>query len=96
MSVVIVGGNERMENQYKELCKRYNCDAKVFTKDRMGLYDFIGIPDFIVLFTNPVSHRMAKAARSKAAKHNIALFQSHCGSSNALRNILETGIAAKC
>ncbi len=32
MSVVIVGGNERMERQYADLCKEYSCKAKVFTK----------------------------------------------------------------
>ena len=28
MSVVIIGGNERMEQQYKEICKKYSCKAK--------------------------------------------------------------------
>ncbi|MDR0862132.1 MAG: DUF2325 domain-containing protein [Oscillospiraceae bacterium] len=88
MSVVIIGGNERMECKYKSICREYGCDAKVFTKVAGRLYDQIGSPDLIVLFTNPVSHTMAKAARSKAAQGKIALVQSHCGSGNALRNIL--------
>ena len=33
MSVVIVGGNERMERQYKDLCQQYRCHAKVYTKE---------------------------------------------------------------
>ena len=32
MSVIILGGNECMERQYKDLCKEYNCKAKVFIK----------------------------------------------------------------
>ena len=32
MSVVIVGGNERMERQYKDICEQYNYDVKVLTK----------------------------------------------------------------
>jgi hypothetical protein len=88
MSVVIVGGNERMECQYKNICREYDCKAKVFTKVKGRLYDFIGNPDLIVLFTNPVSHMMAKAAKQKAAEGNIALVQSHCGSCRALRDIL--------
>ena len=32
MSVVIIGGNERMEHQYKQICKKYKCKAKVFTR----------------------------------------------------------------
>lgn len=29
MSVVIIGGHERMEGQYKEICKKYRCKVKV-------------------------------------------------------------------
>ena len=32
MSVVIVGGNERMAAQYEGICKEHGCKAKVFTK----------------------------------------------------------------
>ncbi|GHV83073.1 hypothetical protein AGMMS50212_04130 [Spirochaetia bacterium] len=90
MSVVIVGGNERMECQYKSICREYNCKAKVFTKIKGRLNDLIGSPDLIVLFTNPVSHMMAKTAKQKAAQENIALVQSHCGSCRALRDILDS------
>lgn len=37
MSVVIVGGNECMVRQYKELCRSYNCDARVYPKMNAGL-----------------------------------------------------------
>ena len=33
MSVVIIGGNERMEQQYKEICKRYRCKAGIYPDD---------------------------------------------------------------
>ena len=33
MSVVVVGGNDRMATRYKDICKSYNCKAKVFTGD---------------------------------------------------------------
>lgn len=32
MSVVIIGGNERMEQQYKQICRKHQCKAKVFTR----------------------------------------------------------------
>ena len=31
MSVVIVGGHDRMVAQYKKICKSYKCKVKVFT-----------------------------------------------------------------
>ena len=32
MSVVILGGNECMERQYKDLCRDYKCRVKVSIK----------------------------------------------------------------
>jgi hypothetical protein len=95
MSVVIVGGHDRMVCQYKDICREYKCDAKVYTQPKGNLESMIGTPGLIILFTNPVAHTMAKAARNRAAQNNIPLIQSHCGSGNALRCILETSLAAK-
>ena len=55
MSVVIVGGNERMERQYKDLCRQYRCHAKVYTKES-GMSGKVGEPDLLVLFTGTMSH----------------------------------------
>jgi hypothetical protein len=92
MNVVIIGGNECMKCRYKRICKTYHCKAKVFTNFEGCLPDRIGNPDLIVLFTNPVAHDMARAAKIKAAQSNIPLVQSHCGSSTALKNILRQQI----
>ena len=32
MSVVIIGGHDRMVCQYKKICKEHKCKAKVFTQ----------------------------------------------------------------
>ena len=37
MSVVIVGGNERMARQYEELCRSYSCSAKIYMKTDRGI-----------------------------------------------------------
>ena len=45
MSVVIVGGHDRMVCQYMKICKNYKCKAKVFTQmsasmdKQMGSFD---------------------------------------------------------
>ena len=36
MSVVIVGGHDRMVAQYKKICKSYNCKAKSVYPDGCG------------------------------------------------------------
>jgi hypothetical protein len=92
MNVVIIGGNECMKCRYKRICKEYRCKAKVFINFEGGLSERIGNPDLIILFTNPVAHDMAQAARSKAAQSNITLVQSLCGSSSALKTILKNKI----
>ena len=62
MSVVIVGGHDRMVSQYKKICKSYKCKAKVFTQMSADMDKQIGRPDLLVLFTNTVSHKMIKCA----------------------------------
>ena len=37
MSVVIIGGNERMVTQYENICKEHGCKAKVFAKENGSL-----------------------------------------------------------
>ena len=42
MSVVIVGGNERMVCQYEDICKGFGCKAKVFAKEKGAMKKKIG------------------------------------------------------
>ena len=88
MSVVIVGGNECMLRQYKNLCGEYKCKAKVYPKMSSSLRD-IGNPDLLVLFTNTVSHKMIRCALSEVKGRNIKIARSHTSSIAALKNILE-------
>ena len=50
MSVVIIGGHDRMVRQYQDICKSYRCKAKVFTQMTGDLKKQIGRPDLCVLF----------------------------------------------
>ena len=89
MSVVIIGGNERMEFQYKQICKRYGCKAKIFTKMPGNFRNQIGSPDLMILFTNTVSHKMVCSALLEAQRNNARVERCHSSSSCALKNILE-------
>ena len=68
MSVVIVGGHDRMVCQYKKICKQYHCKAKVFTQMSAQLSKQIGSPDLFVLFTNTVSHKMINVRWTRREK----------------------------
>lgn len=87
MSVVIVGGNECMIRQYKELCSEYKCKAKIYPKMTGGLKRF-GTPDLLVLFTNTMSHKMIQCAL-REMKSTTKIARSHTSSMAALKSILE-------
>ena len=48
MSVVIIGGHDRMVSQYKKICKEHSCKAKVFTQMPGNFRNQIGSPDLII------------------------------------------------
>lgn len=88
MSVVIIGGHDRMVCQYKKICKEYHCKAKVFTQMSAKLKDQIGSPDLVILFTNTVSHKMARCAVSEAERCHADVVRCHTSSQSALSEIL--------
>jgi hypothetical protein len=92
MSIVIIGGNDRMVSKYCQLCKAHNCKAKVFTQPDANLRSKIGTPDLMVLFTNTVCHKMINTAIQQAQKNNIRIVRSHSSSASALKKMLVENI----
>ena len=90
MSVVILGGNECMERQYKDLCHEFQCQVKVFAKPIGNLKRKLGSPDLMIFFTSTMSHKMVAAALSEIKGFDTIIARSHSSSMSALRNILET------
>ena len=89
MSVVIVGGNDRMTRMYVDACKAYGCKAKVFIHLQSEFRRKIGTPDLVILFTSTVSHKMVNCALCEARRCNAAVERSHSSSLSALHAILE-------
>ena len=79
MSVVIIGGNECMERQYKKICEKHKCKAKVFTRMKGNLKTQIGQPDLVILFTATAAHKMVKCAIKEAQelRESTAAVQVH-------------------
>ena len=86
MSIVIVGGHDRMVHQYKKICKEYKCKAKVFTQMSGNLSEKIGSPD--------LSHKMVHCAVTEAEKCNAQIVRCHTSSGNALNEILQNACTA--
>lgn len=93
MSVIIIGGNERMERRYKDICKEYHCDSRVFTKMNTGLHAGIGSPDLLIFFTGTMSHKMLRFAMNEICGQNTVVIHSKTGSVSALRHILQKNAA---
>ncbi len=77
-----------MIREYKELCREYQCKAKVYPK-MSGAMKHIGSPDLLVLFTSTISHKMVRCALSETKGQNVRVVRSHTSSMAALRSILE-------
>ncbi|MBR7083935.1 MAG: DUF2325 domain-containing protein [Oscillospiraceae bacterium] len=89
MSIVIVGGNDRMATRYQDICKSFNFKSKVFTQMITNLENKIGFPDLMVVFTGTCSHKMLGCVRSRSEKHGIPVKHIHSSSVSALKKLLE-------
>ena len=88
MSIVIIGGNECMEREYIDLCKKHGCRAKVFCRFNNCMKCRIGSPDLMILFTHTVSHKMIQNALV-GVDRRTTIVRSHTSSLSSLKEILE-------
>ncbi|MCT4686948.1 DUF2325 domain-containing protein [Vallitalea sp.] len=89
MSIVLIGGHDRMHREYKTVCKNAGHKLKVFTQMSGGLSKSIGTPDALLIFTSTVSHKMVKIANKEAKKKNIPVLRCHSSSIDALHNSIK-------
>ena len=89
MSVVIIGGNECMECQNEQICKKHGWKAKVIVKEKSGFSKQIGNPDLMILFTNTVSHKMVHSAVTEAKSKDIHIVRAHSSSASSLNAVLQ-------
>ncbi|MCM1579257.1 MAG: DUF2325 domain-containing protein [Ruminococcus sp.] len=89
MSVVVVGGNDCMASRYKDICREYNCKAKVFTQMPSDFESKLGSPDLMVVFTNTCSHKMVNSVNNKSRKCNIPVARIHSAGASSLKSVLE-------
>lgn len=89
MSIVLVGGHDRMHDTYKGIGLKYGQQIKVYTQLPARFGKIIGYPDGIILFTSTVSHKMIHTAVKEAKRKNIPLIRCHNSSQNSLEGILK-------
>ena len=89
MSVVIIGGNECMERNYRNICSDYRHDAKVLIKPVGGLRRKMGNPDMVIFFTGAMSHKMLQGAMSELKGQDVIIERCPTSSASALRKVLD-------
>ncbi|MDO5558049.1 MAG: DUF2325 domain-containing protein [Oscillospiraceae bacterium] len=94
MSIVVVGGNDRMTSIYKDICRSYDCKAKIFTQMPANFADKIGKPDLVVIFTNTVSHQMVVRVNQRAQKLRFPVARVNSAGAGALRQVLSEYVGA--
>ncbi len=89
MSLLVIGGHERMERDYYKLAKSRGYKTKVYTTMSSKVKNSIGSPDAIVIFTSTVSHKMTKTVESQAKKRSIPIIRHKNSSKVAFNQCLE-------
>lgn len=89
MSIVVIGGNERMESCYKSIAKSFGYKTKIYTKMSRKMSKSIGSPDAIIIFTSTVSHKMTMKAEEEARRQNIPILRSHSSGKVAFENCVK-------
>jgi len=89
MSIVVIGGHDRMKKLYQEEGEKLGYKVKVFTYSPPQLEKSIGCPDYMVIFTDVVSHKLINAALKICRKKKVPNIRLHNSSLKSMRTALE-------
>ncbi len=86
--VVIVGGLDRLERHYEETAKKLGYEARIFNSFRPNLPRTLRYSHGVIMFTNLISHNMAKIVVTTARDNSVPVVRSHKCSISALKKCL--------
>ncbi len=89
MSILLLGGMDRLERHYLKEASQRGINLKVFTKPTKYIGKKIGMVDAIVIFTDKVSHSVKHEVINFARSKGIPLFMYHSCGLCTLRKCLE-------
>lgn len=80
MSIILVGGMDRLGEQYRKEAQELGMDLSIFSQANPTMRCKIKRADAVVIFTNKVSHQARHEAFTAAKKQGIPIFMHHaCG-----------------
>lgn len=88
MTLLVVGGNERMKRDYINLGKQKGYKTKVILNmSSKALKDF-GTPSAVVMFTSTVSHKLKTVVETQAKKKDIPVIRHYNNSKVSFKECL--------
>ena len=85
MCAALVGGMDRLKQEYIDAAKEMGVTLKVFTGKERSIKSQLGDLDTLVLFTGKVSHAARQEAMRYAKTNNIPIQMVHSSGVSALR-----------
>lgn len=80
MSIILIGGMDRLERHYQNEANERGINLKIFTKPKKEVVKKIGKVDAIVIFTDKVGHSLKSEVTNYARAKGIPCFMYHsCG-----------------
>lgn len=96
MKITIVGGLDRLANQYQHEAAKRGFDLRVFNLPEVHMLHRIRGSEAVILFTGKVSHEARNKVVSLAKANNIPLYQCHSSGVCALRDCLSCIDRGRC
>jgi len=88
MSIVILGGLDRLKRKYEKSARDMGFDVKVFSQRVPNFGERMSKVGGIVIFTGTVAHHMVNEAKLVARKYKIPVGRSHTSGVSGLKRCL--------
>ncbi|AMK12824.1 MAG: DUF2325 domain-containing protein [Pseudodesulfovibrio sp.] len=90
MCAALIGGMDRLKQEYVTEAKRNGIKLKHFTGKERKISKALGEVDFVVMFTNKVSHKARKDVLDALRGKDVPVYMHHsCGVSTLRRQLDE-------
>ncbi|WP_456475794.1 DUF2325 domain-containing protein [Candidatus Pyrohabitans sp.] len=89
MTIVVIGGIDRLERHYKRAASNKGYKAHVFSTFKANVAKKIPGSKGVILFTNQVSHSLARIVTVTAKKSGVPVVRTHKSSLSAFKQSLD-------
>jgi len=89
MSIVVLGGMDRLERQYVDEGEKHGIKLKIFSRLEGNLSSRLGFPDAFIIFTGKISHKALKNTSNIAKSRNIPVYYCHSAGMCSFKDCLK-------